>query len=154
MIYSNNKKIIKISAEDFWHFSCGVYNINRLYHKDKQPYSLLELQNKFNKNVNICLLMLYLDELKVSISQETLNKLILTIADFENSFLLPLILLRLRLKKTDISLYSKMRKMLLDAELSMEKHQQSQLINTINNCEITPTQSIENLYAYLHFDVK
>jgi len=156
MTQSNNKETLKISAEDFWHFSCDLYSKNTLYLKDNQHLSLLDLQNKFNKNVNICLLMLYLDKLKVSINQEILSKLILTISDFESSYLLPLRTLRLRLKQqqAEISLYSQMRKTLLDAELLMEKHQQSQMVNALNKCEITPIQTIDNLSLYLHFNLK
>jgi len=155
MIHSSNKKTLKISAEDFWHFSCDLYSKNEVYLKDKQEYSLLELQNKFNKNVNICLLMLYLDKLNISINQEILGKLISTITDFENNYLLPLRALRLRLKaqQSDISLYSKMRKTLLESELLMEQHQQSQLINSLNNCETSATKTIDNLQLYLSFNM-
>lgn len=155
MNHSNNKKTLKISAEDFWHFSCELYSKNELYLKDGQAYSLLELQNKFNKNVNICLLMLYLDNLNISINLEILSKLISTITDFENSYLLPLRALRLRLKaqESNISLYAKMRKTLLESELLMEQHQQSQLINALNNYETSPTKDIDNLQLYLNFNM-
>ncbi|MBU2972725.1 TIGR02444 family protein [Pseudoalteromonas sp. C2R02] len=155
MNHSNNKKTLKISAEDFWRFSCELYSKNELYLKDGQAYSLLELQNKFNKNVNICLLMLYLDNLNISINLEILSKLISTITDFENSYLFPLRALRLRLKaqESNISLYAKMRKTLLESELLMEQHQQSQLINSLNNYETSPTKDIDNLQLYLNFNM-
>ncbi|WP_042151463.1 MULTISPECIES: TIGR02444 family protein [unclassified Pseudoalteromonas] len=155
MIHSNNNELQKVSAEDFWHFSCDLYSKNELYKKDKQEYSLLELQNKFNKNVNICLLMLYLDKLNISICQNTLYKLIVAISEFEKNYLLPLRALRLRLKaeKSDISLYAKMRQTLLDSELLMEKHQQSQLINALKNYETSPKKDIDNLQLYLSFNM-
>jgi len=152
MTHSNHT--YRISVDSFWRFSCDLYSKNELYIKDQQNYSLLELQNKFNKNVNICLLMLYLDELNISIDQAVLKQLISSILDFESSYLLPLRALRLKLKQqeADISLYAKMRKTLLDAELLMEKHQQSQLVNALNSCELVSSTNTNNLYLYLHCD--
>jgi uncharacterized protein (TIGR02444 family) len=156
MTSPNKTKTVDISAEGFWHFSCEEYAQNKYYSKGKQSFNLLELQNKFGKNVNICLLMLYLDKFQIKSNQEVLLKLIQTITHFDTTYLLPLRVLRKKLKSQydDIELYKSIRSKLLDAELLMEKHQQSQLIVTLKNYSLTHNDLVDNLSFYLNFNEK
>ena len=51
-----------LSAALFWQFSCASYalpNIKEL---------LLSLQDKHNKNINLCLLLLYLEQQKIQLT--------------------------------------------------------------------------------------
>ena len=112
---------------------------------------LLAYQNQQGKNVNLCLLLYYLDSLNLAISQDQLNKLEESISEFEQQVLTPLRATRAYLKanQTEIADYAAIREELLSAELKLEKQQQQMLITTINSFALTPCSTPNNTSLYL-----
>lgn len=112
---------------------------------------LLAYQNQQGKNVNLCLLLYYLDSLNLVISQAQLNKLEQSISEFDQQLLKPLRATRgyLKTNQTEIADYAAIRKELLSAELKLEKQQQQLLITTINSFALTPCSTPHNTSLYL-----
>ncbi|MCK8096478.1 TIGR02444 family protein [Pseudoalteromonas sp. 1CM17D] len=133
-----------LNKNDFWQFACA------LYAKPGQQQTLLALQNQQGKNVNLCLLLLYLDSLKLSINAEQLSTLIASISEFDTQVLKPLRAARRYLKanQESISDYEKIRQELLNAELKLEKQQQQILIDTANKFTFILTAKPENFNLY------
>lgn len=134
-----------LNSNDFWQFACHLYS------KGDMQTRLLAYQNQQGKNVNLCLLLYYLDSLNLAISQDQLNKLEESISEFEQQVLTPLRATRAYLKanQTEIADYAAIRKELLSAELKLEKQQQQMLITTINNFALTPCSAPHNISLYL-----
>ncbi len=134
-----------LNSDDFWQFACDLYS------KGDMQTRLLAYQNQQGKNVNLCLLLYYLDSLNLAISQAQLNKLEQSICEFEQQVLKPLRATRAYLKanQTEIADYPAIRKELLSAELKLEKQQQQLLITTINNFALTPCSTPNNTRLYL-----
>lgn len=134
-----------LNSNDFWQFAC------QLYSEDGMQARLLDYQNLQGKNVNLCLLMHYLDSLNLAISQTQLYKLEQSISEFDQQVLKPLRASRAYLKanQTTIADYAVIRKELLSAELKLEKQQQQMLITTINSFALTPCSTPSNTKLYL-----
>ncbi|MGO3849801.1 MAG: TIGR02444 family protein [Pseudoalteromonas prydzensis] len=134
-----------LNSNDFWQFAC------QLYSEGDMQARLLDYQNQQGKNVNLCLLLYYLDSLNLAISQDQLNKLEESISEFEQQVLTPLRATRAYLKanQTEIADYAAIRKELLSAELKLEKQQQQMLITTINSFALTPCSAPHNISLYL-----
>ncbi len=134
-----------LNSNDFWQFACT------LYAKPEQQQTLLDLQNQQGKNVNLCLLLYYLDSLNLTISQTQLNELEQSISEFDKQALKPLRATRAYLKanKTEITDYAAIRKELLSAELKLEKQQQHMLINAVNGFELVACTAPNNNALYL-----
>jgi uncharacterized protein (TIGR02444 family) len=134
-----------LNSNDFWQFAC------QLYSEGDMQARLLDYQNQQGKNVNLCLLLYYLDSLNLAISQDQLNKLEESISEFEQQVLTPLRATRAYLKanQTEIADYAAIRKELLSAELKLEKQQQQMLITTINSFALTPCSTPHNTSLYL-----
>ena len=134
-----------LNSDDFWQFACT------LYAKPGQQHTLLALQNQQGKNVNLCLLLLYLDSLKLSINAEQLSTLIESIDEFDTQALKPLRSVRRYLKANQetIADYTKIREELLSAELKLEKQQQHMLIDTVNGFELVACTATDNSALYL-----
>ncbi|MBW4967343.1 TIGR02444 family protein [Pseudoalteromonas sp. CR1] len=134
-----------LNSDDFWQFACT------LYAKPGQQHTLLALQNQQGKNVNLCLLLLYLDSLKLSINAEQLSTLIESIDEFDTQALKPLRSVRRYLKANQetIADYTKIREELLSAELKLEKQQQHMLIDTVNGFELVACTAPDNSALYL-----
>ncbi|MBB1292750.1 TIGR02444 family protein [Pseudoalteromonas sp. SG43-7] len=134
-----------LNSNDFWQFAC------QLYSKDGMQARLLDYQNQQGKNVNLCLLLYYLDSLNLAISQAQLSKLEQCISAFDQQVLKPLRTSRAYLKAnhTEIADYAAIRKELLSAELKLEKQQQQMLITTINSFALTPCSTPHNTSLYL-----
>ena len=81
-----------LNSNDFWQFAC------QLYSEGDMQARLLDYQNQQGKNVNLCLLLYYLDSLNLAISQDQLNKLEESISEFEQQVLQPLRAARAYLK--------------------------------------------------------
>jgi len=112
---------------------------------------LLNYQTQQGKNVNLCLLLYYLDSLNLTISQTQLNKLEQSISEFDKLVLKPLRATRAYLKanQTEIADYAVIRKELLSAELKLEKQQQQMLINAVNRLELLACTAPDNSALYL-----
>ncbi len=134
-----------LNSDNFWQFAC------QLYSEDGMQARLLNYQNQQGKNVNLCLLLYYLDSLNLAISQTQLNKLEQSISEFEQQVLKPLRATRAYLKanQTEITDYAAIRKELLSAELKLEKQQQQMLINAVNRLELVTCTAPDNSALYL-----
>ena len=134
-----------LNSDHFWQFAC------QLYSEDGMQARLLDYQNQQGKNVNLCLLLYYLDSLNLVISQAQLNKLEQSISEFDQQLLKPLRATRgyLKTNQTEIADYAAIRKELLSAELKLEKQQQQMLITTINSFALTPCSTPNNTSLYL-----
>ena len=134
-----------LNSDHFWQFACT------LYAKPDQQTTLLALQNQQGKNVNLCLLLLYLDSLNLSVNAEQLSELINVINEFDNQALQPLRAARSYLKtnQNSISDYATIRAELLSAELKLEKQQQHMLIETVNELELVKLSEPNNIELYV-----
>ena len=134
-----------LKSNDFWQFACNLYS------KGDMQTRLLDYQNQLGKNVNLCLLLYYLDSLNLTISQTQLNKLEQSISEFDKLALKPLRATRAYLKanQTEIADYAVIRKELLSAELKLEKQQQQMLINAVNRLELLACTAPDNSALYL-----
>ena len=134
-----------LNSDHFWQFSCT------LYAKPDQQQTLLALQNQQGKNVNLCLLLLYLDSLNLSINTQQLNELTQVVSDFDTHALQPLRAARSYLKANQnaISDYATIRAELLSAELKLEKQQQHMLIETVNELELVKLSEPNNIELYV-----
>ena len=112
---------------------------------------MLALQNQQGKNVNLCLLLLYLDSLNLSINTQQLNELTQVVSDFDTHALQPLRAARSYLKANQnaISDYATIRAELLSAELKLEKQQQHMLIGTVNELELVKLSEPNNIELYV-----
>ncbi|QBJ64159.1 TIGR02444 family protein [Pseudoalteromonas sp. DL-6] len=134
-----------LNSDNFWQFAC------QLYSEDGMQARLLNYQTQQGKNVNLCLLLYYLDSLNLTISQTQLNKLEQSISEFDKLVLKPLRATRAYLKanQTEIADYAVIRKELLSAELKLEKQQQQMLINAVNRLELLACTAPDNSALYL-----
>ncbi|MBB1277129.1 TIGR02444 family protein [Pseudoalteromonas sp. SR43-3] len=134
-----------LNSDHFWQFACT------LYAKPEQQKTLLALQNQQGKNVNLCLLLLYLDSLNLSINTQQLNELTQVVSDFDTRALQPLRAARSYLKANQnaISDYATIRAELLSAELKLEKQQQHMLIGTVNELELVKLSEPNNIELYV-----
>ena len=134
-----------LNSYHFWQFACT------LYAKPDQQTTLLALQNQQGKNVNLCLLLLYLDSLNLSINTQQLNELTQVVSDFDTRALQPLRAARSYLKANQnaISDYATIRAELLSAELKLEKQQQHMLIETVNELELVKLSEPNNIELYV-----
>ncbi|KAF7772413.1 hypothetical protein PCIT_a2476 [Pseudoalteromonas citrea] len=133
------------SAAEFWHFSCEVYALTGV-----QPH-LLSLQDLHNKNVNLCLLLLYLEKHQVQLSLAQGQMLESLCRDIDAQLLIQHRLLRQTLKSTyrQHPSYHDVRAQLLDSELALEKFQQSLLIEALSKTELCHDSTPNNLCLYL-----
>jgi len=134
-----------LNSDHFWQFACT------LYAKPGQQTTLLALQNQQGKNVNLCLLLLYLDSLNLSVNAQQLNELIDAISEFDTYALQPLRAARSYLKanQNTISDYAVIREELLSTELKLEKQQQHMLIETVNEFELIEHTEPNNIELYM-----
>lgn len=134
-----------LNSDNFWQFSCAFYE-----QCDNQQ-TLLALQNQQGKNVNLCLLLHYLDSLGLKINSNQLDILVATISDFDQNVMCPLRTARAHLKanQATISGYACIRKELLSAELKLEKQQQQILIDTVNCMDLAKQAAPHNIEMYL-----
>ncbi|WP_166421878.1 TIGR02444 family protein [Pseudoalteromonas sp. Z1A8] len=134
-----------LNSDHFWQFACT------LYAKPDQQTTLLALQNQQGKNVNLCLLLLYLDSLNLSVNAQQLNELIDAISEFDTYALQPLRAARSYLKanQNTISDYATIRAELLSTELKLEKQQQHMLIEAVNELELIEHAEPNNIKLYM-----
>ncbi|PWS53525.1 TIGR02444 family protein [Pseudoalteromonas sp. meg-B1] len=134
-----------LNSNHFWQFACNLYS------KGDMQTRLLDYQNQLGKNVNLCLLLYYLDSLNLAINQTQLSKLEQSISEFDKQALKPLRATRAYLKanQAEVTDYAAIRKALLGAELKLEKQQQIILIDEVNSMNLTPCATPNNSDKYL-----
>ncbi len=133
-----------LNSEAFWQFAC------RLYDEEGMQTRLLGYQNQQGKNVNVCLLLYYLDSLELALNESQLNQLELCIGEFDQQVLKPLRTARAYLKanQSEIADYTTIRKELLSAELKLEKQQQQMLIDRVNRMSLKANIAPKNITKY------
>jgi uncharacterized protein (TIGR02444 family) len=133
-----------LNSEAFWQFAC------RLYDEEGMQTRLLDYQNQQGKNVNLCLLLYYLDSLELALNESQLNQLELCIVEFDELVLKPLRTARAYLKANQIEIadYATIRKELLSAELKLEKQQQQMLIDRVNRMSLKANIAPKNITKY------
>ena len=134
-----------INSLTFWQFSLNVYRHPQVAN------TLLEWQKTDEKNVNLCLFLLYLDTLKVQLSAPQLGQLVAAIAPFNTQFTAPLRKLRTQLKKQHNALphYETMRAQLLATELSFEQQEQHLLVDAYQQLFVDTHTKPDNLALYI-----
>lgn len=135
-----------LNSNDFWQFAC------QLYSEDGMQARLLDYQNQQGKNVNLCLLLYYLDSLNLSINAKQLNMLQQVVNGFDNKVLKPLRSVRgyLKTNQHEIVDYANIRQELLNAELKLEKQQQKMLIDAVNKFVLLTPTTQHNIALYLN----
>ncbi|PCK31592.1 TIGR02444 family protein [Pseudoalteromonas piscicida] len=135
-----------LSREDFWQFACEFYS------RPQMQSRLLSLQDTADKNINLCLLLGYLDSLNVTIQHDAMVALQQTADAFDQTVLKPQRRIRQTLKAhhQDYEDYPALRAAMLTAELELEKRQQALLLDTVARFTLTPLQSGSNWSLYLN----
>lgn len=135
-----------LNSNDFWQFAC------QLYSEDGMQARLLDYQNQQGKNVNLCLLLYYLDSLNLSINAKQLNMLQQVANGFDSKVLKPLRSVRgyLKTNQHEIVDYANIRQELLNAELKLEKQQQKMLIDAVNKFVLLTSTTQHNIGLYLN----
>jgi uncharacterized protein (TIGR02444 family) len=111
-----------LNASHFWDYSLEVYA------KGKVQNSLIQLQDDYQLNVNVLLLMMYLDKQRIALECSQFQALKQSIAG-SDAQLIEFRRKRRHAKSGDELLY----KALLEEELALEKQQQQLLINCVNS---------------------
>ncbi|MBD1583568.1 TIGR02444 family protein [Pseudoalteromonas sp. S16_S37] len=134
-----------LDEQAFWLFSCAVYQQGSAQH------TLLNLQDEQQKNINLCLLLLYLETLNLQLTEHLMTQLEAVCKDLDTHLLIPHRAIRKTLKQQfiDHQSYSKIRQQLLNSELQLEQLQQSELIGVLKHAHLTTIIPSNNLALYL-----
>ncbi|MCG7537618.1 TIGR02444 family protein [Pseudoalteromonas sp. OOF1S-7] len=134
-----------LDAADFWTYACTHYA------RAGMQDALLSLQENEDKNVNLILLLMYLDACGRSLTAEQFAGLHAVCEAFDHTVLHPQRRVRATLKNQHqhYAQYAELREFMLKAELAQEKLQQSLLINYLNQHPLQPNSSADNLTHYL-----
>ncbi|WP_125784223.1 TIGR02444 family protein [Pseudoalteromonas rubra] len=134
-----------LDAADFWRYACT------LYARAGMQDALLSLQESEAKNVNLILLLMYLDVHNISLTAEQFAGLHAVCEAFDHTVLYPQRQVRATLKQQHqhYAQYAELREFMLKAELAQEKLQQSLLIDYLNQHPLQPNPSADNLNHYL-----
>ncbi|TRY33283.1 TIGR02444 family protein [Aliiglaciecola sp. M165] len=124
------------STDDFWQFSIEIYS------KDKVQQSCLALQNKANLNVNLLLLCIWLDRQGVLLTVKQIQTLLTAISDHDKQIQVHR-KTRIGTKQHDPDMY----KLLLEQELELEKQQQRQIVDSLNQLSLETSKG-SNLQVY------
>ena len=110
------------STERLWQFSLNIY-------PEKQK-ELLRWQDEHGANVNLALFCIYTDQHQIALTQEQIETLHQSITSFSKRATNKLRVLRreFKVQSSDISYYEQIKKHLLEAELLLEKQEQSLLV--------------------------
>ncbi|ORT50811.1 hypothetical protein ST37_07925 [Vibrio sp. qd031] len=128
----------RLTLERLWQFSLQYYGDRRI--KD----ACLKLQNLYGGNVNLLLLLKWLDEQKLALNKQDLVALNRALQRSE-TLLIQYRELRRQLKKeVPDSLYRES----LQFELLLEKQQQSDLVDCINQLNLSETSSAKLTQIY------
>lgn len=117
-----------LTLERLWQFSLQYYGVRRV------KEACLELQNQFRGNVNLLLLLKWLDEKQVTFQEEDWHKVEECLGRSEallNSY-------RELRRKYKQHLPDSLYRESLQFELQLEKQQQSDLVECINSISLVP----------------
>lgn len=113
----------KSTAEALWQFSLALY---------PQVQSLcLEWQDNFGVNINLLLLLCYLEQQQLGLTHQQLQQLTAELGQFSHQFTQPLRALRRNSINANLSAANKhkLKQALLAAELSLEQMEQQLLLD-------------------------
>ena len=112
----------KLSAEQLWQFSLALY--------PKVKNLCLQWQDELGANVNLLLLLCYLEQQQLSLKSTALPQLAATLNDFNTQFTQPLRALRQNSATAPLSAAQQqtLKQTLLQAELELEKLEQQLLL--------------------------
>lgn len=122
------------NTENFWNFSVKAYTQNGA---DK---ILLRLQNDFGLDINLILLLLWLEQNSYFINETVFNKLLSVSNSWQTTKLRPFRKKRQQARNTPI--YQALK----DEELELEKQEQSALIKTLQGTNSLPYSQTLNSY--------
>lgn len=122
-----------INDKQFWQFSTEYYALPDV------TANLLRWQNEHQANVNFALLCIYLETLSISLTDSQIAQIHHQAKIFEQAYTQPLRELRAFYKKEQHNLteYTHIRALCLEAELLLEKQQQAQLVDALHDLDLS-----------------
>lgn len=127
-----------LTLERLWQFSLQYYNVRGV------KEACLSLQNRHHGNVNLLLLLKWLDEQELTFDEADWHTIQQCIVRSENV----LQQFRALRKKAKNHLPGSLYRQSLEFELLLEKQQQSDLADCINSLNITKNQSLPLVLVY------
>ncbi len=112
---------MQLTTEQFWQFGITHYQRKGVKH------ACLCLQNQYQGNINLALMLIYLDKQKVFLNEDQIQQLI-TVLESSQGLIAPYREMRRNLK---LQLKSTGYQQLLNFELLLEQRQQYDLISTL-----------------------
>lgn len=134
-----------LTTNQFWQFSLDYYS------KSAHSEQLLLLQDTYDANINLCLLLKFLESQALTITSKDINSLHQSVTCFNAHHTRPLRALRKQFKKelNTITNYSALRQHLLNAELELEKQEQALLLDKVNQLPLRKGSSTSiNIYLF------
>lgn len=132
---------LDLSAEALWRYSLQRYQSSRLQEQ------LLQLQDQYSGHVNLALVCLWLDDLKLKLTQTSLTELEQSLTE-THSYLVSLRTTR-RLLRTHVS--PEQYQQLLDIEITLEKQQQQCLVKCLSDLKLNQHAKPKNYTNYLKY---
>jgi uncharacterized protein (TIGR02444 family) len=147
MLNNQSKKAGQISAEQLWQFSLQLY---------PQVKSLcLQWQDELGANVNLLLLLCYLEQQQLSLSASELQQLAAKLDNFSAQFTRPLRTLRQNSAAAPLlpAQQQTLKQALLQAELELEKLEQQLLLQHCPPLTAGSTSLLKLYLAQLNADI-
>ena len=135
---SQEHVVVSLTLERLWQFSLRYYGVREV--KD----ACLALQNNYHGNVNLLLLLKWLDEQHISIHENDWNKVVDSIIRSDvliNNY-------REHRRKLKPHLPDSLYREALHFELQLEKQQQSDLVECINGIHLLNQQTMPLTFKY------
>ena len=136
----------RLSAEALWQFSLALY-------PKVQPLCL-QWQDELGANVNLLLLLCYLEQQQLSIGRQQLQQLQAELENFSTRFTRPLRQLRRRVSESglDTAMQQQLKQTLLASELDLERLEQQLLVQHCPALAMQPAQVLELYLQLLNAD--
>ncbi|MCG7551423.1 TIGR02444 family protein [Pseudoalteromonas sp. Of7M-16] len=135
-----------LSRDAFWQYACTIYQ------NEQVQQVLLECQDRYDKNVNLCLLLDYLSYLNVQLTEQQTCELEAVVKQIDRELLVPYRATRKQAKTRYHAYpdYQQLRASLLATELELEKLQQHHLIEHVKTFSLQDhVKDPNNLLHYL-----
>ncbi|MDX5408275.1 MAG: TIGR02444 family protein [Chromatiaceae bacterium] len=142
----NSKQPTAPSAEQFWQFSLKLYPAIK-------PLCL-DWQDRLGANVNLLLLLCYLEQQQLGFSANALMQLSAELENFSRQFTRPLRQLRRSASQSTLNpaQQQQLKQHLLNAELELERLEQQLLLAHCPLLTASPTRLVEHYLALLNAD--
>lgn len=146
MLNHHGKMAEPISVEQLWQFSLALY--------PKVKSLCLQWQNELGANVNLLLLLCYLEQQQLSLSATELQQLVAHLDNFSAQFTRPLRALRQNSAVAPLSAVQQqtLKQALLQAELTLEQLEQQLLLQHCPALTAGATPLLELYLAQLNAD--